>query len=418
MASDVTRAASPDRRRRCTSRRGRGGAALACALAVLFMPAMPVPGNATPFVPGDDNTVLERLPFRANDAAGSELRGMRRALARDPGNLALAEKVAQRDIELARREADPRFLGYAEAALAPWWRLSQPPASVLVLRAILRQANHEFTAALLDLSTALAAEPRNAQALLTRASIQQAMGDYTAARKTCFTLAPLVSALTGYACLTSVMNVNGEAARSYALLQRVATPAASLDRSQTQWIEGLLAEMAARQGAMAAADQHYQNALAAGDADSYLLASYADFLLDAGRAKEVVHLLRERTRADPLLLRLTLAERALQLPALREHIAALQARFDASRLRGDVVHRREQARFELELLHNPGVAVQLARANWAVQREPADARVLLEAALAAGEPAAAAPVLHWLAQSRLQDAHITALVKKLQDAAS
>lgn len=409
---------NPDRGHHSPKHPSPGRVLLGFLLVALLALAMPAPGRATPFIPTDDNTVLEHLPLQANDPAGKELRDLRRALAIEPGNLALAEKVAQRDIEQARRDADPRYLGYAEAALAQWWKLPQPPASVLVLRAIVRQANHEFSAALLDLNAAVAVEPRNAQALLTRASIQQAMGDYAATRKTCFALAPLVSEVIGYACLTSVMSVNGESARSYALLQRVVNPQVLLDSTQRQWIEGLLAEMAARQGALTAADQHYQNALAANHVDSYLLASYADFLLDAGRPADVVRLLRDRTRADPLLLRLALAERALRLPTLAEHVTALGARFDASRLRGDVVHRREQARFELELLHNPGTAVQLARDNWAVQREPADARVLLEAALAAGEPAAAAPVLHWLAQSRLQDAHITALVKKLQDATS
>ena len=42
-----------------------------------------------------------------------------------------------------------------------------------------------------------------------------------------------------------------------------------------------------------------------------------------------------------------------------------------------------------ELRERPGEALALALANWAVQREPADARIVLEAALAAGEPAAA-----------------------------
>jgi len=64
-------------------------------------------------------------------------------------------------------------------------------------------------------------------------------------------------------------------------------------------------------------------------------------------------------------------------------IAALKARFDAARLRGDSVHRREEARLALRLLKQPPRALQLARANWRVQKEPADARILLEAARAA-----------------------------------
>jgi hypothetical protein len=36
---------------------------------------------------------------------------------------------------MARSESDPRYNGYAEAALRPWWSLPHPPNSVLLLRA-------------------------------------------------------------------------------------------------------------------------------------------------------------------------------------------------------------------------------------------------------------------------------------------
>jgi hypothetical protein len=55
--------------------------------------------------------------------------------------------VAQGYLELGRVSGDPRYAGYAEAALAPWWHLDQPPQEVLVLRATLRQRMHLFDAA-------------------------------------------------------------------------------------------------------------------------------------------------------------------------------------------------------------------------------------------------------------------------------
>ncbi len=384
---------------------------------LLTTPAWPFAANAAPFTPGDDNTVIERLPLKPTDAVGTELRGLRAALTHTPGDLTLAGKVARRYIEQARGDSDPRYLGYAQAALAPWWNLPHPPVAVLVLRAIVRQANHEFTAALADLDTALQLEPRNAQALLTRASIEQTRGEYAAARKTCIKLAPLTSEVIGYACLTSVLSLNGESMHSYALLERILAQSPPLTAAERQWIHGLLAEMAARRGMTETAQRHFQAALAAGTPDSYLLASYADFLLDAGQAKAVIALLRDRTRADPLLLRLALAERTLQLPSAPEHIAALRARFAASRLRGDVLHRREQARFELALENNPRAALQLAEDNWAVQREPADARIFLEAALANDVPERTQAVLAWLAETRLEDVQLASLVKRMSPGA-
>jgi hypothetical protein len=110
-----------------------------------------------------------------------------------------------------------------------------------------------------------------------------------------------------------------------------------------------------------------------------------------------------------------LAERRLGAAALGEHVALLQARFDAARRRGDSVHLREEARFTLHLLDRPGAALELARRNWASQREPADARLLLEAALAAADPAAARPVLDWLDRTGLEDARMAALARRLAE---
>ena len=61
-------------------------------------------------------------------------------------------------------------------------------------------------------------------------------------------------------------------------------------------------------------------------------------------------------------------------------------------------------------------ALALARANWDVQREPWDVRVLLESALAANEPSAAEPALTFLDANHLQDPRILAIAAKLRRA--
>ena len=70
-------------------------------------------------------------------------------------------------------------------------------------------------------------------------------------------------------------------------------------------------------------------------------------------------------------------------------------------------------RFPLTLLKQPQAACVLAQANWAVQREPQDARVLLEAALAARDVAAAAPVRAWMRTAKVEDVTLTALAIQL-----
>jgi Tfp pilus assembly protein PilF len=175
----------------------------------------------------------------------------------------------------------------------------------------------------------------------------------------------------------------------------------------------LLAETEARAGDYDAADRHFRQARAIAEGDSYLLAAYADFLLDRDRAREVVALLKDKGRNDGLLLRHAIALKRLGDPATQQ-IDDLRARFAAATLRGDASHQREQARFALQLLGDPGQALALAQRNWAEQKEPADARILLEAALALDDAGAARPVLAWLRQTNLEDRALETLAAQFE----
>ena len=119
---------------------------------------------AAPRVPTADTEVLERLPARPNDPSMREIRELRDSLAREPQNLDLAIRLARRYFEQALAQGDPRYVGYAQAALKPWWDLRDPPTPVLVMRATLVQYRHDFPEALADLDRALEREPDNARA--------------------------------------------------------------------------------------------------------------------------------------------------------------------------------------------------------------------------------------------------------------
>ncbi len=104
----------------------------------------------------------------------------------------------------------------------------------------------------------------------------------------------------------------------------------------------------------------------------------------------------------------------MQRPDGDASIAALRARFAASRARGDRVQLREEARFVLALEGDAATALKLARSNWATQREPADLRILAEAAHAANDADALATVRRWLADTRIEQAAITSLLMQPQ----
>ena len=360
-----------------------------------------------PFLP-QDGQVLERLTVKAADPAVREIRSLRASLVRDPQNVDVAVSLATRLIEQSRSEGDPRFLGQAQAVLAPWLNHATPPPSALLLRATIRQNAHEFDLALTDLDAVLSMQPANAQAWLTKASIYQVQGRYEEARRACQPLFRLTGRHIALTCLSDIASLTGQTNKSRELLT------SSLDRPgisarERLWILTILAEMAARTGDAQTAEKYFADARSLGVKDQYLLGAYADFLLDQGRAPEVVTLLQRETRADGLLLRLTLAEQGLNLPASKDHTSELAARFAASRERGTRVHVREEARFTLALLHDPKTALSLAQANWEIQKEPWDARLLLESALAIGNRNAARPAIAWFHTNHVEDMRLQQL---------
>ncbi len=367
--------------------------------------------RAEPYIPSNDAAVLERLPD-AGDSAARALRARHRALAEDPHDLKLALDVARGDLDRARALGDPRYLGRAEAALVPWPPGAAPPA-VTLLRAVIKQSNHDFSGALADLADVLQKQHGNAQAWLTQAAIHQAQAEYGAALADCGQFAASVIGLAPDVCTASSMSLTGHAPtalRAVSLSLQVNAVEAVRTPGVAMWALTLAAETAERLDDKSA-EHWFGRAMTLDPTDPYLLAAWSDWLLDHGRPREVAALLGRYTRVDPLLLRLALAEQALGDPALAGHVADLAARFEASRLRGETVHRREEARFRLDLLHDAAGAVTLARANWDVQREPADARVLLESALASGQIDKAAPAVAWLRDNHVQDARLMALVK-------
>lgn len=370
--------------------------------------------SAAPFRPADDDEVLQRLAVVSGTGLG-ELAALRAEHLADPENLSIATHLAWRYVKLAQAQWDPRYGGYAQAVLAPWWDRVDPPVEVLVLRATLRQHGHDFDGALADLARVLAKNPRHGQAWLTRALIHQVRGNYASALKSCMRLLSLADTLTAATCICSVRSFTGNARESRQFLERTLAESSGAPRPVRLWALTVLAEIAARLGDAEDSEQRFAEAMSLGVDDAYLLGAYADLLLEQGNYQGVRTLLRNQTRVDGLLLRLALAEKALAGPRQAQYTRTLQARFRESRLRGrGQSHLREEARFTLELLDKPAQALKLAQQNWTAQREPADARVLLQAALAAHRPKAAVPVLECLRASGLEDRGVQSQALELE----
>jgi hypothetical protein len=374
----------------------------------LLMLALSAPATAEPFIPTDEAQVLERLPDRSA-VEYRELKVLKARAAAEPKNVDAAAALADAYYGISRREGDPRYLGYAQAALTRWWRDPEAPTAVLVTRATIQQSNHEFAHALTDLDRVIQREPDNARATLVRATVLTVQGSYENALADCNNLQGVAGDTYVLICIASIDAVTGKAGIAEAALKYWISVLPDAAPDVRAWIESLLGEIAQRTGDPEA-DLHFRAALAADPRDLYTIGAYTDWLLEQNRAAEVIPLVEKEQRVDGLLLRLALAQKALHLPEADTTVATLRARFDASRARGYSVHQREEARFQLMLNNDAETALRLAQDNWSVQREPADLRILAEAAHATGDPKAQETVRRWLATSKLEYPAVSRLV--------
>lgn len=376
-------------------------------------PIEPAAPFHAPYLPSSDSEVLQEVPA-TTDPMILRMHELRSALNANPRSLTAAEQLADAYIDFSRQVGDAHYAGYAEAVIAPWVQASPPAASALVIQATILQYRHQFNEARMLLSKAFASDPQNAQAWLILATLDMVQGDYLAANKDCARVANSAGSETGLACFGNLRSYTGKARESLTILQQVALSVRRGSAGYRAWVDGLIAESAERLGDWPAAEAHYQSALRLQPRDNFLLVAYADFLLDRGRPEEVLPLLADHAQSDTAFLRIAMAQASIHSDQTQRYTWIMAARFEALRQRGSELFGREESRFALQLQHDPQTALDMALRNWQVQRAPWDARVVLEAALAAKQPQAATPVLEFLKKTQLEDPMLEPLERELR----
>ncbi|SCK33494.1 hypothetical protein VAR608DRAFT_2967 [Variovorax sp. HW608] len=379
-------------------------------------------GHATPRVPANDDVIVESLPSVAGWTA--EERRLRRELALRPRDEATAIAAAQDYLEIARSQGDARYAGYALGALQAWDAASpDTPPGVLVMRATVMQFLHDFAGAEAALKTALARQPGNAQAWITLATIARVRGRYLESDVACRALGRVGAALYGVACLAENAGLRGDhdGART-ALNALLADPAVqgTAQAGTRQWLLTTLAEVEELAGRASEAEAAYRQAIQA-KPSGYVLLAYSDFLQRTGRPDRIAALLGHEARSDAVLLRLAIAARSAagnaegasqQLPSARTYSDELQARFESAALRpgATVPHAREEALFALDVKGDARRALELARLDVELQREPIDLLLFARAAVAANDDEARRQVKRLMQQTGLKDARVDAVL--------
>jgi tetratricopeptide (TPR) repeat protein len=371
------------------------GAAVAAVIAIVLLAR-----NETRFPQNlPDNTVVATLgstsapyPLDLREAA---------AKVRDkPEDPAAAVAAARMYLDYGRTIGDARFVGAALGVLQPWLN-SAAGAEILNLGASARQYMHDFEGALQLLDQVIAADPRNAQALLSRANIRVVQGRLADASADCIGLAQARRPDLAILCDTTTKALTSEAPQAYERLDRLVSSHA-IDPALTGYARSLLAEIARFLERPEDARRNFEMARSSDPGDLRTLMIFADLELSQGRPKEALQLLQSAPATDSIMVRQAIAAKAIgdevELARLKQ---ALRGGFEAATAAGETAHAREAARYWLEVEGDAKAALAVAQANWINQREMEDALLLIAAAAAAGQPQAAALVEEWATAERV-----------------
>lgn len=348
--------------------------------------------------PSSDNQVIETLPARVRSLT----------LTSSPETAAVTARQA---ITLARQTADTRYLGRAQATLAPWWDKKDAPVELAVLQATVLQSRHEFDAARVVLRHVLKREPNHAQGWLTLATLERLSGNYPAALLACEQVARAGADLYAQACKFETVSLQGgqdQARRGLQNLQRQTT-----DASVQAWLMSLQAENDERSGRYLLAWSGYQASLAL-EQDGYTALAAADLLLRTQRPREAQSLLTRQPNSDAVLIRRAQAAKLLEDPAWQAMAKEVRERFAALELRGDspATHAREQALVYLWLDADGTRALQAAKLNLTLQKEPFDWWLAMASASLAGQDAEMKQLRAQVAAIGLSDARLLMFQKK------
>jgi hypothetical protein len=348
----------------------------------------------------------------------SPLRALDQAWQAQPQDLPTALAYARAVFELGLNEGDLRWFGSAKAALAPWWSAEELPAEGFFLRGLIKQGFHDFTGGLADINRAIALAPRRTELWSWRFALHLLLGDMAAAEQDTAEIERLFGQEEADVHRAVLRYRSGEAPSAVRLLsQALQSPSYQNDAAQ-DWLSFHLGEAHRVAGQADQALAVWAARLKRNEDAHLLRLSMAELLNQQGRyAQAKATAMRGRDAAslsDALLMQALLAARGLQDADEAELAGLMAARLDAQALRQERLIERPQLIHLITYGQDMAAGLALSQENWRTQKEPPDAVLFAQAALALGQARAAEPVVVWAEQTAYRDPQLTPLIQQLK----
>lgn len=365
------------------------------------------------------SAVVLSSSVHAQGGRQGELRALDQAWRAQPQNLDAALAYARAVFTLGLTEGDLRWFGSAKAALTPWWQATDLPADGFFLRGLVKQGFHAFDAGLQDIQQAIAKAPRRAEFWSWRFALHLLLADMAAARQDTEEMARLFGPQEAQVYRAVLLYRTGQPQPAIGLLNTAIRAAQFQDPSSQVWLGFHLGEAHRVAGQPDQALAVWGKQLQASPQSHLLRLSLSELLNQQGQyrqARAVATAAHAATSSmtDALLMQALLASRGLKDADEARLASQMDARLKSQALRQEALIERPKLIYQIAYGQNLAAGLALSIENWRLQKEPPDAVLFAQAALALGQARAAEPVVLWAEKTGYTDPQLTPLLQQLK----
>lgn len=364
------------------------------------------------------SAVVLSASVHAQGGQQAQLRSLNQARRAQPQDLNAALAYARAVFTLGLTEGDLRWFGSAKAALRPWWQAAELPADGYFLRGLVRQGFHDFKAGLIDIDRAIALEPRRAEFWSWRFALHLLQADFASARQDSEEMARLLGKEEADVYRAVLQYRTGQPLPAVQMLMRAIRSPNYQDGSSQDWLGFHLGEAYRVAGQPAQALAVWEARLKASPRSHLLRLSMADLLNQQGQYRQAKAVAMNQSDmgslTDALLMQALLASRGLKDADEARLASQMDARLRAQALRQEALIERPKLIYQIAYGQDLAAGLALSIENWQLQKDPPDAVLFAQAALALGQAQAAAPVVEWAEKSGYTDPQLSPLLRQLR----
>lgn len=335
-----------------------------------------------------------------------------------PQDLDAALVYARAVFNLGLSEGDLRWFGSAKAALSPWWLASDLPAEAYFLRGLVKQGFHHFDEGLQDIDRAIDLEPDRPELWSWRFALHLLLADIAAAQQDTKEIARRFGEEEANVYRAVLHYRTGQPSKAIQLLTQAFQSPSYQDTGSQDWLGFHLGEAYRVAGQPDMAITIWRERLKISARSHLLRLSLAELLNKKGlyqQAKETAIFQTDiSTLSDALLMQALLASRATKNADESRLADLMDARLKTQALRQEALIERPKLIYQISYGKDLSSGLALSIENWRLQKEPPDALLFVQAALALGQAHAAEPVVVWMAQTGYSDPELSAAVKQLK----